>query len=154
MSSNIANLIMVIYLIVAIIAIIAVIIVTRKKIKKQFTDTLMNLERDKNLIISGSILAELNKVESLINNVELEERYNYWKSLFKQIKDEDVPKITDELISAEELIKTDSNEVINERLALIEFDIFVVKARAINLLNSFIIVFNKSILYYYLIYYK
>ena len=136
MSGNIANILTVIYVIIAVIAIIAVIIVTRKKIKKQFTDTLMNLERDKNLIISGSILAELNKVESLINNVELEEKYNYWKSLFKQIKDEEVPKITDELIAAEELIKTGTNEVINERLALIEFDIFVVKSRSTDLLNS------------------
>ena len=136
MNGNIGRLIMVIYIVICIVTIIVSIIVTRKKIKRQFEDTLTNLERDKNLIISGSILSELNKVESLINNDDLREKYNYWKSLFKQIKDEDVPKITDELISAEELIKTDSNEIINERLALIEFDIFVVKARAINLLNS------------------
>ena len=136
MSANIINLIMIIYVVVVIIAIIAIILVTKKKIKKQFVDTLTNLERDKNLIISGSILAELNKVESLINNKELEEKYNYWKSLFKNIKDNDVPKITDDLIDAEELIKVGSNEVINERLALIEFDIFVVKSKANDLLNA------------------
>ena len=136
MSANIANLIMIIYVVIVIIAIIAIILVTKKKIKKQFVDTLTNLERDKNLIISGSILAELNKVESLINNKELEEKYNYWKSLFKNIKDNDVPKITDDLIDAEELIKVGSNEVINERLALIEFDIFVVKSKANDLLNA------------------
>ena len=136
MSANIANLIMIIYVVIVIIAIIAIILVTKKKIKKQFVDTLTNLERDKNLIISGSILAELNKVESLINNKELEEKYNYWKSLFKNIKDNDVPKITDDLIDAEELIKVGSNEVINERLALIEFDIFVVKSKANDFLNA------------------
>ncbi|MCR5483573.1 MAG: septation ring formation regulator EzrA [Bacilli bacterium] len=136
MSANVINLIMIIYVVIVIIAIIAIILVTKKKIKKQFVDTLTNLERDKNLIISGSILAELNKVESLINNKELEEKYNYWKSLFKNIKDVDVPKITDDLIDAEELIKVGSNEVINERLALIEFDIFVVKSKANDLLNA------------------
>ena len=136
MSANIANLIMIIYFVIVIIAIIVIILVTRKRIKKQFVDTLTNLERDKNLIISGSILAELNKVESLINNKELEEKYNYWKSIFKNIKDVKVPKITDDLIEAEELVKVGSNEVINERLALIEFDIFVVKSEANDLLNS------------------
>ncbi len=136
MSANVINLIMIIYVVIVIIAIIAIILVTKKKIKKQFVDTLTNLERDKNLIISGSILAELNKVESLINNKELEEKYNYWKSIFKSIKDNDVPKITDDLIDAEELIKVGSNEVINERLALIEFDIFVVKSKANDLLNA------------------
>ncbi len=136
MSANIANLIMIIYFVIVIIAIIAIILVTRKKIRKQFVDTLTNLERDKNLIISGSILAELNKVESLINNKELEEKYNYWKSIFKNIKDVKVPKITDDLIEAEELVKVGTSEVINERLALIEFDIFIVKSEANDLLNS------------------
>ena len=136
MSANIANLIMIIYFVIVIIAIIVIILVTRKKIRKQFVDTLTNLERDKNLIISGSILAELNKVESLINNKELEEKYNYWKSIFKNIKDVKVPKITDDLIEAEELVKVGTSEVINERLALIEFDIFVVKSEANDLLNS------------------
>ncbi len=136
MSANIANLIMIIYFVIVIIAIIAIILVTRKRIRKQFVDTLTNLERDKNLIISGSILAELNKVESLINNKELEEKYNYWKSIFKNIKDVKVPKITDDLIEAEELVKVGTSEVINERLALIEFDIFIVKSEANDLLNS------------------
>ena len=121
MSANIANLIMIIYFVIVIIAIIAIILITRKRIRKQFVDTLTNLERDKNLIISGSILAELNKVESLINNKELEEKYNYWKSIFKNIKDVKVPKITDDLIEAEELVIVGTSEVINERLSLIEF---------------------------------
>jgi septation ring formation regulator EzrA len=105
MSANVINLIMIIYVVIVIIAIIAIILVTKKKIKKQFVDTLTNLERDKNLIISGSILAELNKVESLINNKELEEKYNYRKSIFKNIKDNKVPKITDDLIEQKNLLK-------------------------------------------------
>lgn len=62
MNGNIGRLIMVIYIVICIVTIIVSILVTRKKIKRQFEDTLTNLERDKNLIISGSILSELNKV--------------------------------------------------------------------------------------------
>ncbi len=136
MSANIANLIMIVYVVIVIIAIIAIILVTKKKIKKQFVDTLTNLERDKNLIISGSILAELNKVESLINNKELEEKYNYWKSIFKEIKDTDVPKITDELIEVETRLKDKDKKGINEELARIEFEIYIAKSKASKLLDD------------------
>ena len=45
MSANIANLIMIIYFVIVIIAIIAIILVTRKRIRKQFVDTLTSLNR-------------------------------------------------------------------------------------------------------------
>ena len=35
--------------------------------KNKYSNALKLLERDKNLIISASILSELNKVESLVN---------------------------------------------------------------------------------------
>ena len=93
MGTTLAGLLTILYLVIAIIVVIVLVVITIKNIQKQYEDTLTQLERDKNLIISGSILAELNKVEALINNKELEEKYNYWKSLFKDIKDNDVPKI-------------------------------------------------------------
>ena len=94
------------YGVIAISLIIAMIVIVRKHMKNKFNNALKMLERDKNLIISASILSELNKVESLINNKELESKYNVWKEKFKNIKDKDVPKITDELINVEELIRS------------------------------------------------
>ena len=94
------------YLIIAIILIISMIVIVRRHMKNKYNNALKMLERDKNLIISASILSELNKVESLINNKELEKKYELWKSKFKLIKDKEVPKITDEIINIEELIKT------------------------------------------------
>ena len=55
--------------------------------KNKYSNALKMLERDKNLIISASILSELNKVESLVNNKELEKKYEGWKNKFKNIKD-------------------------------------------------------------------
>ena len=94
------------YIVLAIVLIISMIIIVRKHMKNKYNNALKMLERDKNLIISASILSELNKVESLINNKELEKKYETWKSKFKNIKDKEVPKITDEIINIEELIKT------------------------------------------------
>ena len=116
--------------------VITIIVLIVKNIKKSYSNTLIELERNKNLIISGAILSELNKVESLINNKELEEKYNYWKSIFKTIKDIDVPKITDELIEAEE---QNSIKYMNEgraNLAKIDFEIYMVKSKASKLLED------------------
>ena len=58
------------YIILAIVLIISMIIIVRKHMKNKYNNVLKMLEREKNLIISASILSELNKVESLINNKE------------------------------------------------------------------------------------
>ena len=136
MGSTLAGLLTVLYLVIAIIVVIVLVVLTIKNIQKQYEDTLTQLERDKNLIISGSILAELNKVEALINNKELEEKYNYWKSIFKDIKDNDVPKITDELIEIEARLKGKDKKDINDDLARVEFEIYIAKSKASKLLDD------------------
>ena len=75
------------YLVLAIILVIIMYIIVRKHMKNKYSNALKMLERDKNLIISASILSELNKVESLVNNKELEKKYEGWKNKFKKIKD-------------------------------------------------------------------
>ena len=88
------------------------------------------MERSKNLIISGSILSELNKVESLINNKDLEVKFNYWKSVFKELKDKDVIKISDELLQAEEKVNKKKYREANEYLTNVEFDIYIAKSKS------------------------
>lgn len=58
--------------IVAITSIIIAIFLIRKKKKDNVRKEIELLETDKNLIISPSILTELNKVESLVNNEVME----------------------------------------------------------------------------------
>ena len=136
MSEQLLNMITIAYIIVTVIVVIVSIILVKRNIKKQHEDTLNVLERNKNLIISGSILSELNKVESLINNKDLEEKYNYWKSLFKDIKETDVPNITDELLTVEESIGLKNFKDFNKDLARIEFEIYIAKSKAQKLLDD------------------
>ena len=124
------------YLILAIVLIISMIVIVRKHMKNKYNNALKMLERDKNLIISASILSELNKVESLINNKELEKKYESWKSKFKNIKDKEVPKITDEIINIEELIRTRKYKEIERELAKIELDIYFIKSKSKFLLDE------------------
>ena len=136
MSEQLASLLTIAYVIITIGVVITMLIIIIKNIKKQYSETIVNLERNKNLIISGSILSELNKVESLINNKDLEDKYNYWKELFKELKDHDVPKITDDLIAAEETFSVSKFNDVNNRLANIEFDIYIAKSKAQKLLDD------------------
>ena len=80
----------IIYVVVAIILIVLVLVMYDKHNKKKYNGILRELERNKNLIISGSILTELNKLSSLINNKDLEKKYKIWQSRYKKNKEEDV----------------------------------------------------------------
>ena len=90
----------------AIALIIFVIFMIRKKSKNKIRKEIEVLETDKNLIISPSILTELNKVESLINNEAMEKRYKSWQERFDEIKNKDIPVITDMLLDIENLVDT------------------------------------------------
>ena len=68
------------YYVISIIIIVAVLNWLNNREKKKYQDEITTLERDKNLIISSSILSELNKVEALVNNEKLQESYEDYHS--------------------------------------------------------------------------
>ena len=54
----------------------------KNKLKKQIDE----LEKEKNLVISASMLSELNKVEALVNNDEMRAKLDDWKKRFNNIR--------------------------------------------------------------------
>ena len=62
-------LIAVAYYAITMIIIVIVLVLMEKRYKNNLTKEINNLERDKNLIISSSILSELNKVEALKQSI-------------------------------------------------------------------------------------
>ena len=124
------------YIVVGISIIIATLVIIKSKKRKNFAKELSNLDREKNLIISAQILAELNKVESLINNDQLREKFNNWKKRFNKIKDVDLPKITDKLINLEELFQNKNYDVLKEGITECELEITYLKTKTNFLLNE------------------
>lgn len=124
------------YYIVSIIIIVIVLNLINRKEKKKYQDEIVALERDKNLIISSSILSELNKVEALVNNEKMQETYDDWQKRFKEIKDNEVPKITDALIEIEDCFNERDYKTLNEKIAKAELEIFYVKTKANFLLDE------------------
>ena len=76
--------------IVTIILVIVVLNVINNKEKKKLKAEIEKLEKEKNMIISASMLSELNKVEALVNNDEMKEKLDDWKARFNDIKDKDI----------------------------------------------------------------
>ena len=124
------------YYVISIIIIVTVLNWLNNREKKKYQDEITTLERDKNLIISSSILSELNKVEALVNNEKLQESYEDWKLRFKEIKEVEVPKITDALIEIEDCFNEKEYKELNEKIAKAELEIFYVKTKASFLLDE------------------
>lgn len=136
MSSTTFTLLAIGYYILAVTLVILVLNFISKKEKKVYKDEINYLERDKNLIISASILSELNKVESLVNNEKMEQTYQDWQKRFKKIKDEEVPKISDDLLEIEDLFQEKNYKTLKQKIAQIELQIYYVKTRANFLLEE------------------
>ena len=124
------------YYVVSVIIIVIVLNLINNKEKKKYQEEINTLEREKNLIISSSILSELNKVEALVNNEKMQETFEDWQDRFKEIKDVEVPKITDALIEIEDCFQDKKYKDLNEKIAKVELDIFYVKTKANFLLDE------------------
>ena len=136
MSKTIFILIGITYYICSIIVIILVLNWINKKERKKYSEEIGLLERDKNLIISASILSELNKVEPLVNNSDSKEVYTEWQRRFKEIKDVEVPKITDTLLEIEELFNERKYKELKKKITEVELDICYVKTKSNFLLEE------------------
>lgn len=124
------------YILLAIAIVVVVYILVRKHNKKKYEEILNGLEREKNLIINANILSELSKVETMVNSIDLENKYDSWKERFESIKNEDIPTLTDALIEVEESLKTRKNKLIEPELAKVELSIYHVKTKANYLLDE------------------
>ena len=108
----------------------------RRHTKKKLENELNSLDILKNNIISASILTELNKVKSLINNEYLEKLYNKWEKEFNLIKEVKVPNISDKIFDIENLIEQNDFKEASFKLAQLEMEISVVNNEMDILLDS------------------
>ena len=124
------------YYLVTIASIFAVLHFMSKKNKTTVRKQMDELERDKNLIISASLIAELNKVEPLIGSSNMKDTLVLWQKRFQKIKEEDVPRITDMLLEAEEMYEQKEYTKLKRKLSEIELDIYYVRTKANFLLEE------------------
>ena len=129
-------LIAILYYIVTMAIVVIVLVFMNKRFKNTLTKEINNLERDKNLIISSSILSELNKVEALVNNQELKKKYKGWQKRFENIRDEEIPKLTDEIIELQNDFNEKDYDKLKKGLIEAEININYLKTKADFLLDE------------------
>ncbi len=81
-----------------VIILIILVIVLKKKKYKLLKDKIEELDKEKNIIESTPIDAELSKMETIIKNEKMEEKYNSWQERFKKLKENNLSRINDMII--------------------------------------------------------
>ena len=124
------------YYVITIIILIVILNLLNRKEKNKLKNQIDELEKEKNLIISASMLSELNKVEALVNNDEMRLKLNDWKKRFNNIKDVELPKITDTINEIEELFEDHNFKDLKGLILKADFDLNALRTKATYLLDE------------------
>ena len=118
------------------VAIVITLNLIKNKKNKQIKNIIDNLEVEKNKINSTPIAPELSKIESFLKNEKLEAMYNEWKERLDDIKNKQIPKLTDMLIEADySLSQTDYKSAIY-KIAKLEMELYKVRTNSDFLLSE------------------
>lgn len=124
------------YYVITIIILIVILNLLNRKEKNKLKNQIDELEKEKNLIISASMLSELNKVEALVNNDEMRLKLDDWKKRFNNIKDVELPKITDTINEIEELFEEHNFKDLKGLILKADFDLNALRTKATYLLDE------------------
>ena len=122
--------------VIADILIIITLNVMRSVNNKKFQKRLEQLEIEKNKIDSAPITPELSKIESYMKNDKLEVMYSGWKTRLEDIKNNQIPKISELLIEAEFTLKQSDYKSTMLKIAKLEMEIYKVRTNSEFLLNE------------------
>ncbi len=122
--------------IVTITSIVVILSFLQKNKNKKYKQRLEELEFEKNTIDSAPIMPELSKIESYLKNEKLESMYQAWKDKLDNIKNEQIPKVTDMILEADySLSKMDYKGTLY-KIAKLEMELYKVKANSDFLLGE------------------
>ncbi len=124
------------YLVICIIVVIVVLHFMRKSFTNKYRSKVHELEIAKNMVASTPVSLELSKVEPIIKNDKMEEKYNDWQDRFVEIRENKLSKIDDMLIDLDVYIDKKDYKNCIYRLAKTELEIYKVRESADSLLEE------------------
>ena len=116
-------LVIVTYVLIAIVLIVTTLFIIKKRREKNIRITIENLDREKNIIESTPILLELSKVETIIKNDKMEEKYKMWQDRFENIKNEQLSKINDMITDLDIFRDSKNNKEYQLKLSNVEIEL-------------------------------
>ena len=97
---------------------------------KKFKKTLEQLEIEKNKLATSPIVPELAKVESFLNNDKLKALYDEWSTRLKQIKEVQIPKLSDMILDAEYSLSQMDYKSTMYKIAKLEMELYKVRTNS------------------------
>ena len=122
--------------IVTIIILIVIFALRNSKQNKKLKESISELEKEKNLIINAPILNELSKVEALVKDDKLKYKYDNLQYKFDDIRNIYIPKVTDMLLDADDLVARKKYKELKTLLADIELKIYRLREKTNTLLSE------------------
>ncbi len=110
--------------------IIGVLNFIQNKKNKRIKKTLEKLEIEKNKLATSPIVPELAKVESYLNNDKLKALYDEWSNRLKQIKEIQIPKLSDMILDAEYSLSQMDYKSTMYKIAKLEMELYKVQTNS------------------------
>lgn len=124
------------FFIIAVILVTVVLVLINKHKYKTLRNEVELLDKEKNLIASTPVYSELSKVESIVKNEKMEEKYKNWQKRFEVIKEEKINQINDMINELDMSTNMKDYKNINQKLAKVEIEVYKVRESANELLNE------------------
>lgn len=121
------GLVIVVYVLIAILLILIALTYVKRKRIKDYKAELEVLDKEKNEIESAPVISELAKLETIVKNDRIEEKYKKWFNAFENIKNNDITQINDMIINLESLLE--QKQVKNYTISLAKTELAIYKAR-------------------------
>ena len=121
---------------IALIIVIVILHIVKKAEVRYYRNKLKNLEIQRNMVASTPVLVELSKVEPIIKNDKLEEKYTKWQERFNNIREKRLAIIDDMLIDLDVYVDKKDYKSCDYRIASTEIEIYKVREAAEHLLEE------------------
>lgn len=123
-------------LLIALIILFVILHFIRKAETKYYRDKIKNLEIQRNQVASTPVSLELSKIEPIIKNDKMEEKYSKWQDRFSVIKEKRLSLVDDMLIDLDMYVEKRDFKNFSCRLAKTEIEIYKVRESAEHLLGE------------------
>ena len=123
-------------IVIGLVIVIVILHFVKKAELKYYRNKVKNLEIERNKVASTPVLVELSKVEPIIKNDKMEEKYNKWQERFEMIKTKRLTVIDDMLIDLDIYVDKRDYKNCGARIAKTEIEIYKVREAAEHLLDE------------------
>ena len=123
-------------IVLSLVIVIVILHFVKKAETKYYRSKLKKLEVERNQVASTPVLLELSKVEPIIKNDKLEEKFNKWQEKFTDIREKRLTLIDDMLIDLDIYVDKRDYKNCGYRIAKTEIEIYKVREAAEHLLEE------------------